>query len=55
MDSSIIYRAPHTGEFLVVVSENYNETGAYVLEIANASPSAQLTTTTWADLFDDSS
>ena len=54
LDSKIVYRAPHTGDFLVIVSENYYETGAYVLEIANASPSAQLTTTTWADLFDDS-
>ncbi len=55
LDANIVYSAPHTGDFLVVVSENYYVTGAYVLEIANASPSAQLTTTTWADLFDDSS
>ncbi len=54
LDSNIIYRAPHTGEFIIAVYSTHNETGAYVLEIANASPSAQLTTTTRAGLFEDS-
>lgn len=53
-DSKIVYRAPHTGDFLVVVEGNYFETGAYVLDVANSSPSAQLTATTRADLFDNS-
>ena len=53
LDSNIIYRAPHTGEFVIAVYSTHNETGAYVLEIANASPSAQLTTTTRAGLFED--
>ena len=55
LDSKIVYRAPHTGDFIIVVYNNYNETGAYVLEVADASPTAQLTTTTWADFFYDSS
>ena len=54
LDSKIVYRAPHTGDFLVVVEEIYLETGAYVLDVANSSPSAQLTATTRADLFDNS-
>ena len=54
LDSQIVYRVPHTGDFIVVVYDNFNETGAYTLDIANASPSAQLTSTTRADLFGDS-
>ena len=54
LDSQIVYRAPHTGDFLVVVYDYFNETGAYTLEIANASPSSQLTSTNRADLFEDS-
>ena len=51
LDAQIVYRAPHTGDFLVVVYDNFSETGAYTLEIANASPSSQLTSATRADLF----
>ena len=53
-DAQVVYRAPHTGDFIVVVSENYSETGGYTLTISNASPTAQLTSTTRAELFDDS-
>ncbi len=49
VDSKIVYQAPHTGTYLIVVSDTYSEVGAYVLEVSNASPSAQLTATTWAD------
>ena len=53
-DSQIVYRASHTGEFIVVVSENYYETGGYTLAISQAAPSLQLTSTTRDSLFDDS-
>ena len=53
LDSKIIYRAPHTGDYLIAVSDLDNYVGAYVLKIGNASPSAQLTSTTWADLFEE--
>lgn len=52
-DSQIVYRAPHTGEFIVVVSENYYETGGYTLAISQAVTSTPQTVTTRADLFDD--
>ncbi len=52
-DSQIVYRAPHTGEFIVVVSENDYETGGYTLAISQAATSIPQTVTTWADLFDD--
>ena len=54
LDSQIVYRAPHTGNFLVVINNIFNDTGAYTLEIANASPSSQLTSTNRADLFEGS-
>ena len=53
LDSQLVYRAPHTGEFIVVVSENYFETGGYTLAISRAAPSLQLTSTTRESLFDD--
>ena len=54
LDAHIVYLVPHTGEFIVVVSENYSETGGYTLAISNANASSQLTSTTRAELFDDS-
>ena len=54
LDSQLVYRAPHTGNFLVVINNIFNDTGAYTLEIANASPSSQLTSTNRADLFEGS-
>ena len=54
LDPKIVYSAPHTGTFFVVVSDNYNEVGGYVLEVSNASSLAQLTSTTRADYLDDS-
>ena len=53
-DAQIVYRAPHTGEFIVVVTENYYETGGYTLAVSRADPSLQLTSTTRDSLFDDS-
>lgn len=52
-DSQIVYRAPHTGEFIVVVSENDYETGGYTLAISQAATSTPQTVTTRAELFDD--
>ena len=52
LDSRIVYRAPHTGDFLVAVS-TYGETGGYVLGVANTDPSTQLTSTTWVDFYGD--
>ncbi len=54
LDSRIVYSASHAGDFIVAVHDNYNEISAYTLEITSASPSAQLTSTTRADLFGDS-
>ncbi len=52
LDSAIVYRAPHTGSYFVVVEDVYYQApGGYVLTINMASPDAVLTTTTREALF----
>ena len=53
LDSAIVYRAPHTGSYFVVVEDVYYQApGGYVLTINKASPDPVLTTTTREALFD---
>ena len=55
LDSAIIYRAPHTGRYFVVVSDaNYSAPGGYVITVKRAARNAVPTTTTWASLFGES-
>ena len=50
VDARIVYRAPHRGDFLVVVESSYGlEVGGYVLTIGPAPQGAAPTTTTLAD------
>lgn len=51
-DSQIVYRAPHTGDFIVVITENYYETGGYTLSISSTDQSSLLTSTTRDSLFE---
>ena len=47
VDARIVYRAPHHGDFLVVVESAYGlEVGGYILTIETAAPGAVPTTTT---------
>ncbi len=51
LDSKIVYRAPHTGSFFVVVSEAfYAAPGGYVVEVDRAGPGSRLTSTTAASI-----
>ena len=54
-DSRILYRAPHTGRFFVVVNEppSPSTQGGYVLTVSTMNEDAALTTTSRALLFDD--
>ena len=52
LDSMIVYRAPHTGSYFVVVQDaNHDAPGGYVVTVDSASPGA---TTTRASLFGES-
>ena len=55
LDSKILYRAPHTGRFFVVINEppSPSTQGGYVLTVSTMDEDAVLTTTTRASLFDD--
>ena len=51
LDSKIVYRAPHTGSFFVVVSEAfYAAPGGYVVKVGRAGPGSRLTSTTRASI-----
>lgn len=53
LDSKIVYRAPHTGSFFVVVNEPpTSRVGGYVLTVSTLDEDAILTTTTRASLFE---
>ena len=52
LDSRIIYRAPHTGSyFLIVVDANLYAPGGYVITMNSAGPDATTTSMTQASLF----
>ena len=55
LDSRIVYRAPHTGRFAVVVNEppSPSTRGGYILTVSTLEGDAPLTSTTRASLFDD--
>ena len=53
LDSKIVYRAPHTGRFFVVINEPpTSRVGGYVLTVSTLDEDAILTTTTRASLFE---
>ena len=55
LDSTIVYRAPHTGSYFVVVTDsNFYAPGGYVIRVDAAGRGAVPTTTTRASLFGDS-
>ena len=55
LDPAIVYRAPHTGSYFVVVEDaNLYAPGGYVITMDPASPDAITTSTTRASLFRDS-
>ena len=52
LDSMIVYRAPHTGSYFVVVEDaNLYAPGGYVITMDAATPEATTTSTTRASLF----
>ena len=55
LDSMIVYRAPHTGSYFVVVEDaNLDAPGGYVITMDSASSGATTTSTTGASLFGES-
>ncbi len=55
LDSKIIYKAPHTGNYFVVIEDwTLSAPGGYVITIDRAGPGDTLTPTTRATLFDNS-
>ena len=55
LDSMIVYRAPHTGSyFLLVAAANLYAPGGYVITVDSASSGATITSTTRASLFGES-
>ena len=55
-DSSIIYEAPHSGDFLVVIYDSkYEAPGGYTIEVRVAPTTSALTLTNRDSLFDDDS
>ena len=54
LDSRVVYRAPHTGNFLLVVEDAYTDApGGYVLTVGRAESGATLTSTTRDSLWVD--
>lgn len=48
LDSTIVYRAPHAGNYFVVVQDSLGfAPGGYVISVESASPGADVTSTTW--------
>ena len=54
VDSKIVYRAPHTGSFFVVIEgSDLSSIGGYVVTLNEADLKSRLTSNTRASLFDD--
>ena len=54
LDSRVVYRAPHTGSFSLVVEDTYNYApGGYILTVGTAESGAMLTSTTLDSLWVD--